>query len=416
MIPFSISGSGGADDGHQIKINGVEIFYWDQFVSYTFGPISTNINIGDILNVYNVDNSSGYCWCAGNFVYSVTYNGNTWPITWGVGETTFCYCGDIPTCTISPTWTPAEYPALIASFRLDASGPVSIGTNRFICPGTSSSSTSSSTESFSSNSSNSSSSFSSSSTSSGDILVSGITYYSNFFDINSINNPLMDNNVKMQYGGYWEKNWSVPSLDFDNFGYGLKRTKNSLGSIFCSDTSKLFSMQKGYLQMVMSLPDSIVNGVYAPLVNDAATYNEYILWGTNVGQYEVSQPTLYAALTPNGIEFTVWTSAGRQTITDITTNTNANSDILMEFAWDNLELDNYLARVIVRVNNVDVAVSNVPIYNDTLSNINFYALNTPYSMCNFECTIRKLVIFNKIPDEFIIDWRSTSSESTSSSL
>ena len=183
-----------------------------------------------------------------------------------------------------------------------------------------SSSSSSSIDSRSSSSSSSDSGDTSSSTSSGEFPVFGTTYYSDFRDIDSINNPILDNEVKMQYSGYWEKNWLAKDVDFDKFGYGLKRTLNSIGSIYCNDSSKLFSLQAGYVGMVLSLPFPIINGIYSPLINDTTEYNEYLLWGVNVGRYETSQPSLYASLTPRGIEFTVWTSLGKNTICDTTTN------------------------------------------------------------------------------------------------
>ena len=257
------------------------------------------------------------------------------------------------------------------------------------------------------------SSSSSTSSSSGEFPVHGVTYYSNFRDINDINNPFMNNNVKMQFGGYWEQNCT--SLDFDYMGYGLKRTLNSQGSIYCSDASKLFSMERGCISMVLSLPSSITNGVYLPLKDDATEFNEYLLWGVNVGRYETSIPSLYASLTPRGIEFTVWTSAGKHTTCDTSTNALANANILFEFAWDSNELDNYMVRTVMRINGVDVAIGNPPVANDSIIGLNFYVLNTPYSYNNFECTIKRLIIYDKTPDDFIVNWWSSSSSSSSSS-
>lgn len=221
----------------------------------------------------------------------------------------------------------------------------------------------------SSSSSSSSSRGYSSSSSSGEFSFYGATYYSTFRDINAINNPIIDNNIKMQYDGFWETSWSNVGLDFDKFGYGIKKTSNSQGSIYCSDASKLFSMQQGYVGMIISLPYPITNGVYLPLKSDASEYNEYILWGVNVGRYEASQPCLYASLTPRGIEFTIWTSYGKHTICDITTDVASNTNMFLEFVWSADELDNYLVRTVIRVNNVDTASGNSPVYNDSVLEI-----------------------------------------------
>lgn len=241
--------------------------------------------------------------------------------------------------------------------------------------------------------------------------IDGITYYSEFEDINAINNPIVDNNTKMQFNGYWEKDWLPSTLEFNEFGYGLKRTLNSRGSIYCTDASRLFSMQSGYVGMTVSLPFPITDGVYLPLKNDSTEFNECLLFGVNVGRYETSQPSLYASLTPRGIEFTVWTSAGKHTICDSTTTIAANTNVFFEFAWDNTAIDDYLARTIIRVNNIDIASSNMPINNDSISNLNFYVLNTPFSYNNFECTIRNLKVYDIIPADVTADWWSSSSVS-----
>ena len=127
----------------------------------------------------------------------------------------------------------------------------------------------SSSSSSSVDSSSSSSSTSDSSSSSQELLTYGVTYLSNFRDINSINNPLIDNDVRMQYAGYFNKDWQKDELEFDDFGYGLSKTKNNQGAIFCNDASKLFSPGEGYVGMVLNFPYEIVNGVHYFLNNRA---------------------------------------------------------------------------------------------------------------------------------------------------
>lgn len=403
---FTFSGYGACDDGITVKVNGVQIGQINQFGGASFS-FNANINFDDIIDIYNLDIDLGYCWSPGVEKMDFTYDSQTWHIDY---SSDWGWCGGVICKDVG--WDPSQYPGLVMSFRLTSSGPVRIDSRRFDCYDSSSSSSLSSSSLSSSLSSISSLS---SSSSSGEYPFYGTTYYSELKDVHSINNAVI-NNAEMQFGGYWEQNWSASTLDFNKMGYGLKRTINNQGSIYCNDTSKLFSMDKGYVGIIISLPFSITNGVYLPLVNDTAEFNEYLLWGVNVGRYETSQPSLYASLTPRGIEFTVWTSAGKHTISDTSTNIEANADILLEFAWDSNELDNYLARTVIRVNEVDVAIGNQPINNDSLVGLNFYVLNTPFSYNNFECTIRKLVTYNKIPDNFIVElWSSSSSSSTSSS-
>lgn len=242
--------------------------------------------------------------------------------------------------------------------------------------------------------------------------LSGVTYYNDFVDINSINNPIVGSNVQMQFKGFFDKNWTRNGLNFDNVGYGLKKTVNNQGLIYCNDSSKLFSFSSGYVGILVNFPYSFVDGVYQLLLNDVSTLNEYILWGVNIGQYENSQPGFYAALTPRGIEFTIWTSRARHTLRDILLTENANTDIFFEFMWDSTQIDDYLIRAVLKVNGVYSAISNIPIEEDNIGGLSFCALNTPFSFSNLECTIKKLVISGQFPSE---DFYSSSSSSISSS-
>lgn len=237
-------------------------------------------------------------------------------------------------------------------------------------------------------------------------MVSGITYNTDFADQNSINNPLVGSNVQMQFGGFWSKS---PT------GNGIVKTKNSRASIYCNDASQLFSLDSGYVSMTLSFPFAIRDGIYLPLKDDTSTLNEYMLWGVNVGQYEVAQPSLYAALTPRGIEFTVFTSEGIQTLRDTVSNIDANTDVFFEFVWSSSEIDDYYVTLAIRIDNQDVDVGNAPISSESLGGLNFYVLNTPFAYSNMECTIRDLATWNRTPDSLIDTWLSSSESSSSES-
>jgi len=236
-------------------------------------------------------------------------------------------------------------------------------------------------------------------------VSSGITYYSDLKDLNYINNPLVGKNVHMMFGGFWSESQT---------GNGIVKKMNNQASIYCNDASRLFSLGSGYVGMTLSLPFAIRDGVYVPLDGDTATLDEYILWGINVGQYEVSQPSLYAALTPRGIEFTIMTSEGLQVLRDTSSNIDADTDVFLEFVWSSDNIDDYMVRTALRVDNQDVDVGNTPISNESISGLNFYALNTPFFYSNMECTIRNLSIWSRIPDNLVESWLSSSSSSSSS--
>ncbi len=247
----------------------------------------------------------------------------------------------------------------------------------------------------------------------------GVTYHSDFQNMKSITTPVIDNDVRMGYKGHFEKDWDLYEMDFDSFGYGLKKTRHNSGIIFCNDSSKLFSMGLGYVGMILSFPKSFINGVYSGLLNNV-TINEHFLWGVNPGKTKSYMPCLYSSLTNNGIEFTVWSSACKFTLIDQYSNFDANTDIFMEFLWDKdgiIEYSEigYLPTMLIRMNGSDIVVGNAPIFNDSISNLSCYILDTPFLYSNLECTIRSLVIANEIPERIEDDWYSSSSSSSSSS-
>ena len=327
---------------------------------------------------------------------------------------TFLAEGIMGTPSVAPVGNPSKYGNYYFTPYDDKSVVVTETGELF-----SSSSSSSSSEQYSSSSSEQYSSSSSSSegytssSSSGDNPITGITYYSDFKDMNSINNAII-NEARIQYRGFFDVAWDKDTLDIEDFGYGLRKTRNNQGMILCDDASKLFSMESGAVKIILSLPYDIVNGVYKPLINDNSDLNEYILWGVNIGRYETGQPGLYAALTPRGIEFTIKTSKGNHTITDNISNITADTSVSYEFIWDSVNIDGYMVKTLLRIDGVNMAAGNPPIANDDISGLNFCALNTPFGYNNMECVIRGLVIYNEIPYDIKEELWSSSSSSSSS--
>ena len=241
----------------------------------------------------------------------------------------------------------------------------------------------------------------------------GTTYFSNFKDFKSIINPLISNSVQMRYRGHFTQNWTPHTITFPFLGYGLKRTQYTRGTIFCEDSSKLFSLSEGFIRIVLNFPYSITNGVYEPLTGIDQTY---FIFGVNTGYYNIGTPGLSLFLTKNGMEYTIMSSATSYTITDNITNINSNTDTMIDFFWINNnrfeEYDN--TNVVIRINGTAVIGCIMPINNDSLLDNNFYLLDTPLLANPLECTIKQLYIANEIPQEVREEINSSSSSSSSS--
>lgn len=248
----------------------------------------------------------------------------------------------------------------------------------------------------------------------------GITYYCECRSMASILNPTVDNTTKIRYIGFFDEMWDEYDVGFNNFGYGLKKTRENKGVILCDDASKCFGTTKGYVGMVLNLPHNIRNGVYS-ILTSGTQINEYLLWGVNVGNINPSYPTIYAKLTTSGIEFTIWTIYGQNSIVDSYSNIYANNNAFYEFVWDanpmdDFSLNDFDASMAIRVNGEDTVLGNPPLGTMSLSGLNFCALDTPKNYYNIECILRKLVLSNEIPTSIEHEWYSSSTSSSSSGL
>lgn len=248
-------------------------------------------------------------------------------------------------------------------------------------------------------------------------MASGITYYCDCRDLSSISNPIINNGVKMKHGGFFVSSWNQYETDFEDVCYGLRKTKANQGLIYCNDASKLFGMSFGYVGLTLELPNSITDGIYTPLLNSNVELNEYILWGVNLGKTEASYPSVYAKLTKNGIEFTIWSSLAKFSMIDAYTSVLPNTSFFIEFIWskdilDGVSLPDFDATMAIRVNNQTVVVGNSPIATDSISDLNFYAIDTPFNYSNLDCIIRKIVTANQLPSWIEEEWDGSSSSGT----
>jgi len=244
-----------------------------------------------------------------------------------------------------------------------------------------------------------------------------ITYYSDFKDIKSINNPLIDNNSEMRYSGFFDviKNDSTPY-----FGTCLQKTLHNKGRIFCNDASKVLTIGSGYVNILISLPNNIVKGVYSKIRNSD---DRFLIWGVNVGQLGIGNPGIGAFFTKDGIEFLVHTSAGSYTITDQETTVMSDSTFELEFLWDNTGITGLEDGVtmLLRSNGQDIVGGSAPIINDLDVNSDFYTdigqtaptgtsvfedvpfclLENVYGLNNLNCSVSRLILEDEIPQSFI---------------
>lgn len=224
------------------------------------------------------------------------------------------------------------------------------------------------------------------------------TYYCDCRSIDSISNPTIDNNVGMKYGGFLSTDWDY--LRRESY-YGLKKTRSNQGVIFCDDASKLFSASSGGVEIIINLKYPIINGIYDPLLLSSNDFNEYLLWGVNVGKTDVGYPSIYLKLTKLGIEFTNWGAAGKFTLNGITS-LPANEDIKIECLWGINSLENsapysFDAKMILKINDEVILMENIQTNNDSLENLNFCILDTPFTYSNLDCIIKNIYTSRETP-------------------
>lgn len=266
-------------------------------------------------------------------------------------------------------------------------------------------------------------------------MSTGITYYSDCKSLSSITSPIVDNGVGMKYGGTFYK--SVNNKTFSNPFFGLERTQYNNGFIYCDDASKLFSSYKGRVNISIQFSEDIVDGVYSTVKENDL---EYILWGVNIGKQAIATPSIYVKLTKDGIKFTISTSLGQYSIVDNVTNVSSGEKVSLEFIWDSertyktvydytiglsndlLEdasgsmssdsFDSFWATMAIKVNDVTTVIGNPPISTtDSISDLNFCILGTPYHKNNLECIIGDITIANTFIKEGDEEWYNSSSSS-----
>jgi hypothetical protein len=150
--------------------------------------------------------------------------------------------------------------------------------------------------------------------------------------------------------------------------------------------------------MEMLLPYAVGNGVYE-LCKPDRYFTDYLLFAVNPADKFVTPPGIYAALTPVGIEFTIWTRNGRYTVRDVTSDVEADSLFAVAFAWDwSSSALGAGARMAIFVNGVSTAAGNFPLTSGDLSGVEFTALDTAAMDFGTTCTVCDFVTFSEVPE------------------
>jgi len=240
-----------------------------------------------------------------------------------------------------------------------------------------------------------------------------ITYYSDIKDLKSIHNPMIDNAVAMRHSGFFEK---VENDQTPYFATSLKKTLHNQGRVFCSDSSKLFSISSGYISLLMSVPYNIQDGA---LFKTKFSDKDYMIWGVNMGQEDISASGIGAFFTKNGIEFKVKTSGGNYSLIDNISNIYSDQTFEIEFMWDNtgIKTIDESPTMLIRVNDEDVIGGVIPIVDDlnvnnsfytaigqsapsgtsVFSNVEFQAFENIYKLNNLPCMFSRIIIGDSIP-------------------
>jgi len=176
----------------------------------------------------------------------------------------------------------------------------------------------------------------------------------------------------------------------------LKKTEYSDTRLSNSDASSLTSLSAGSVLLQLVLDHPIRRGVYTKC-NPNAYFTDFLLFAVNPAGKYITVPGIYAALTPDGIELTVWTKKGRYTITDSTTGVAAGEYVTIEFAWDSSE--QYLgtaATMAIYVDGIPTAAGNYPISDDSLTSLEFTALDSEFIAYGLEADVCDFVVTNGI--------------------
>lgn len=184
----------------------------------------------------------------------------------------------------------------------------------------------------------------------------------------------------------------------------MLRSKRSLSKTewtdtfaYCSDASELFSFASGSIMFQLTLPNNISSGVYS-LCDSEKYFSDYLLFAVNQAAQYVDYPGMYAAFSPDGIVFTVWTRYGRFSVIDDQTDIDGGDSFIIDFCWDcsGTKLGSG-ATMAIFVNGECTAAGNFLVGNETISGLNFYAFDSKNVDFNLICSIEDFACFSELP-------------------
>lgn len=249
-------------------------------------------------------------------------------------------------------------------------------------------------------------------------MPSNITYYNDFRNISAISNPILDNDCFFSTKGGFISSYVQEAVKFNATGFGIKKRN---GIIYCENSSNLFSFQRGYVGITLSMPNDINNGIINGINDFTGDIGKYLIWGVNIGENYPIYPTINLQFTQSGISLNFKNSRGEVSLIDDVTDNEADEPIFIECIWDADGIDDFSEdtkiTIAYKVNGTYLMGSNFPLSNQSDMG-NFCILNTPFLKNNYEVTLLKIIIadgpLESINEELHSSSSSSSSESSSS--
>lgn len=182
------------------------------------------------------------------------------------------------------------------------------------------------------------------------------------------------------------------------YASGLNKTEKSDLFVYSANASEILSFSSGEVSLQLSLPQNIENGKYS-LCSSRKYFSDYLLFAVNLEDTYINYPGMYASLSPEGIVFTIWTSYGRFSVVDKTTSVSSGESFVVAFCWDSTGLKmGSGATMAVFVNDECTASSNHMIAAPSMSNLNFYSLDSEKIRFNLECCVYSVACFSSLPE------------------
>lgn len=182
---------------------------------------------------------------------------------------------------------------------------------------------------------------------------------------------------------------------------GVNKTERSDLFLYSGNAANVLSFYSGSVQIQLSLDHEIKNGIYS-LCSIDKYFSDYLLFSVNQEDVYFTYPGIYAAFSPYGIIFTIWTRYGRYSILDTSTNVSENESFLIEFCWDSTRQSlGSGATMAIFINETCTSSGNYLIKNETISDLNFFAFDSKRSQFNLDCVIQDFVCYSELPSDKI---------------